>query len=61
MSQHVTAGQVLGWAGDTGPGGNGNGNATANTHLHIFFTRRDPSNNQFYFIDPYGIYAMPNC
>jgi len=61
VNQQVTAGQVLSWAGDTGPGGNGNGNATTNTHLHLFTTHRDPSNNQFYFIDPYGIYAMPNC
>lgn len=61
VNQQVAAGTILGWAGDTGPGGNGNGNATPNTHLHIFFTRRDPSNGQFYFIDPYGFYAMPNC
>jgi Peptidase family M23/Bacterial tandem repeat domain 1 len=59
--QHVTAGQFLAWAGDTGRGGNGNGNATPNTHLHIFFTHRDPSNTQFYFFDPYGIFAQQKC
>ncbi|HEX3578007.1 MAG TPA: M23 family metallopeptidase, partial [Thermoanaerobaculia bacterium] len=61
VGQQVTAGQVLGWAGDTGPGGNGSNNATTNTHLHIFFTVKDPSNHQFYFFDPYGIYGYPSC
>lgn len=61
VGQHVNAGDVLGWAGDTGPGGNGSNDATTNVHLHIFFTRRDTTNNKFYFIDPYGIYAMPDC
>jgi hypothetical protein len=61
VNQQVTAGQVLGWAGDTGPGGNANSNATTNTHLHIFFTVKDPANSQFYFFDPYGIYAYPSC
>ena len=60
-NQQVTAGQALGWAGDTGPGGNGGNNANTNTHLHIFFAVRDPSNSQFYFIDPYGIYGYPSC
>jgi len=61
FNQQVTAGQVLGWAGDTGPGGNGSSNATTNTHLHIFFTAKDPANGQFYFFDPYGIYGYPSC
>ena len=61
VNQQVTAGQVLGWAGDTGPGGNGGNNATTNTHLHIFFTVKDPANGQFYFFDPYGIYGYPSC
>ena len=30
-------------------------------HLHVFFARRDPADNQFYFIDPYGIYSIPSC
>jgi murein DD-endopeptidase MepM/ murein hydrolase activator NlpD len=61
--QVVSAGQVIGWAGDTGPGGQtaaGNPNKP-NTHLHVFFARRDLSNNQWYFIDPYGIYGIPSC
>ena len=61
VNQQVTAGQILGWAGDTGPGGNGSNNASTNTHLHIFFTRKDPSDNRYYFIDPYGIYGIPSC
>jgi hypothetical protein len=61
VNQQVTAGQVLGWAGDTGPGGGRSANANTNTHLHIFFTVRDRSNDRFYFIDPYGIYSIPSC
>ena len=61
VNQQVTAGKVLGWAGDTGPGGNGSNNASTNTHLHVFFAVRDPSNNQFYFLDPYGISGIPSC
>lgn len=58
----VTRGQHLAWAGCTGPGGCGYSAPTRpNTHLHIFFTRRDPTNNTWYFIDPYGIYASPAC
>jgi murein DD-endopeptidase MepM/ murein hydrolase activator NlpD len=61
VGQQVTAGQVLGWAGDTGPGGNGNNNATPNVHLHIFFTHLDSTNGQYYFFDPYGIFAQQKC
>ena len=61
VNQQVNAGQQIGWAGDTGPGGNGNGDATRNTHLHLFTTARDASDNRFYFIDPYGIYGIPSC
>ena len=61
VNQQVTAGQVLGWAGDNGPGGNSHNDATTNVHLHIFFTHRDPTNNQFYFFDPYGIFAERKC
>lgn len=32
-----------------------------NTHLHIFFARHDPTDNEWYFIDPYGVYAPDNC
>jgi len=61
VGQQVTAGTVLGWAGDTGPGGNFHSDAQTNVHLHIFFTHRDPTNNQFYFFDPYGIFAERKC
>jgi hypothetical protein len=56
----VARGAALAWAGNTGPGGK-RGAGSPNTHLHIFWTRRDPTNNQWYFFDPYGIYAMPTC
>jgi hypothetical protein len=62
VGQTVTRGQKLAWAGCTGPGGCGySAPSRPNTHLHIFFTRRDPTNNGWYFIDPYGIYASPAC
>jgi hypothetical protein len=60
VGQQVTRGTFLAWAGDTGPGGK-KGAGGPNTHLHIFFARRDPTNNEWYFFDPYGIYAMPTC
>ncbi len=56
----VPAGGFLGWAGNTGPGGK-RGLGGPNTHLHIFFARRDPTDNEYYFVDPYGIYAKPPC
>jgi len=61
VGQQVSAGQALGWAGDTGPGGNSHNDATTNVHLHIFFTHHDATNNEFYFFDPYGIFAERKC
>ncbi len=60
VGQQVERGQSLGWAGETGPGGNRN-KAIVNTHLHVFFAHRDPADGNWYFFDPYGIYALPNC
>jgi Bacterial tandem repeat domain 1 len=60
VNQQVARGAFLAWAGNTGPGGK-RGTGGPNTHLHIFFCRRDPTNNEWYFFDPYGVYAMPNC
>ncbi len=65
LGQHVTPSQVVAHAGCTGPGGCGCTNSQpnfswgggVNTHLHIFHARRDPADNEWYFIDPYGIYA----
>jgi hypothetical protein len=69
LGKDVAAGAPLAWAGCTGPGGCGCTNSSAgwtwgggvNTHLHIFFAHRDPSDNEWYFIDPYGIYGPPTC
>ncbi len=63
IGKTVKAGDVLGWAGDTGPGGCGcmSGGDGPNTHLHLFFAHRDPSDNLWYFFDPYGIYGTPDC
>jgi len=59
----VTAGQLIAWAGSTGPGGCGCMDTTnnPNTHLHIFFAHKDPTDNHWYFFDPYGIYSNPTC
>jgi murein DD-endopeptidase MepM/ murein hydrolase activator NlpD len=63
LNKTVTAGQVIGYAGSTGPGGCGSldGSVRVNTHLHIFFSFRDTTDNHWYFFDPYGIYSMPYC
>jgi murein DD-endopeptidase MepM/ murein hydrolase activator NlpD len=60
VGQTVSAGTPLAHSGDTGPGGK-RGAGGPNTHLHVFFAHRDPTNGQWYFFDPYGIYADPSC
>jgi hypothetical protein len=59
----VGRGQVIARAGSTGPGGCGcaTGGSGPNHHLHIFFAHRDPTDDQWYFIDPYGIYGPTEC
>ena len=62
LGKQVKAGDHLAWSGCTGPGGCGCTKAkrtSPNTHLHIFFCHKDPSDNTWYFIDPYGIYSYP--
>lgn len=61
--ERVTTREVIGYAGDTGPGGQiaAGDPGAPNTHLHIFFARRDPTDNAWYFFDPYGIYGAPAC
>ena len=63
LNTTVTAGQVIGWAGSTGPGGCGctDGTTNTNTHLHIFFAYKDSADKNWYFFDPYGIYSEPYC
>lgn len=63
LGKTVTAGQLIAWAGSTGPGGCGCMDFTTNpnTHLHIFFAHKDPSDNHWYFFDPYGTYSYPSC
>ncbi len=63
LNKQVAAGDHLAWAGCTGPGGCGctkGARNSPNTHLHIFFAHRDPADNKWYFIDPYGIYSYPS-
>ena len=60
LNQQVDRGAFLGWCGNTGPGGK-RGTGGPNTHLHVFFCRRDPADNRWYFFDPYGVYAVPGC
>jgi murein DD-endopeptidase MepM/ murein hydrolase activator NlpD len=64
VGAQVTAGQLIAYAGSTGPGGCGcadDGTTNANTHLHIFFAHRDATDKLWYFFDPYGIYSYPSC
>jgi len=66
LNQPVTRGQLLAWAGETGPGGHSSGRTDVNTHLHIFWARRDTSStaagvDKWYFFDPYGMYAPSSC
>ena len=61
LGRSVSAGDHLAWSGCTGPGGYGHNGAPThpNTHLHIFWCRRDPTDGNWYFIDPYGVYSYP--
>ena len=65
VGKAVPAGALVAHSGCTGPGGCGcTGDpwgGKPNTHLHIFFARRDPTDQEWYFIDPYGIYASGGC
>jgi hypothetical protein len=69
LNKSVAAGAVIAHAGETGPGGCHCTDDSAsyawgggvNTHLHLFCARRDPTDNKWYFIDPYGIYASGSC
>jgi hypothetical protein len=70
FSMPVSRGDVLAHSGETGPGGCDCTDASdptyvwggnINTHLHIFYARRDPTDLNWYFFDPYGIYASPEC
>lgn len=60
VGRAVDAGDPLGWAGSTGPGGHREA-GPPNTHLHIHFARRQASDGRWYVFDPYGIYGMPRC
>jgi Bacterial tandem repeat domain 1 len=61
VGKQVSAGQMIAWAGQTGPGGGHDPNGGVNTHLHVFFAHRDPADKLWYLFDPFGIYATPNC
>jgi hypothetical protein len=65
LGKHVERGEFLAWAGSTGPGGCGcmsaSGARGPNNHLHIFFAHRDPTDDQWYLFDPYGIYGPTEC
>lgn len=66
----VGQGQLLGYVGNTGPGGAGNGldtsgnvtnSAYGNVHLHTFFAVPNPNDSaKWVFVDPYGVYNQVN-
>jgi hypothetical protein len=68
----VSYGELIGWTGDTGPGGAGNGlnadgtpaSCSGNVHLHYMLSVPDPKNpGDWVFVDPYGVYqeASSGC
>ncbi len=64
VDKDVKAGDHLGWSGCSAPGSCGcmSGMPSApNTHLHLFTAYKDPSNGQWYFTDPWGVYSTPDC
>lgn len=63
VGEKVSRGETIGWAGNTGPGGRGDTDQIKhpNHHLHIKFAVRDNSDGLWYLVDPYGIYAGPDC
>jgi murein DD-endopeptidase MepM/ murein hydrolase activator NlpD len=69
LGDTVHAGQQIGWAGNTGPGGAGNGlnddgspkSPRGNVHLHTYWGAQHPTEaNTFIHIDPYGVYNKEN-
>lgn len=59
----VTRGQQIGWTGNTGPGGKRgdvSGGGGENTHLHVFVARKT-ADNQWWFVDAYGVYGAREC
>jgi hypothetical protein len=65
----VSGGEMIGWAGNTGPGGAGNGlnddgspkSPRGNVHLHTYWGAQHPTEaNTFIHIDPYGVYNKEN-
>jgi hypothetical protein len=65
----ISAGQQIGWAGNTGPGGAGNGlnddgspkSPRGNVHLHTYWGAQHPTEaNTYIHIDPYGVYNKEN-
>jgi hypothetical protein len=60
LGRKVRAGEVLGQAGDTGPGGFAS-RENPNVHLHVFFARHDPADGAWVLLDPWGVYGPPTC
>jgi hypothetical protein len=61
LGKTIARGEMLAFAGDTGPGGKRGAATGPNVHLHVFFARKDPVDGNWYFFDPYGIYSQRSC
>jgi murein DD-endopeptidase MepM/ murein hydrolase activator NlpD len=65
VGDHVKAGDIIGYAGNTGAGGAGSGlnadgspkNWRGNVHLHVYCAVPHPTKNDTWvWVDPYGVY-----
>lgn len=57
----VKLGEFLGWAGSTGPLAIADRGTKTEPHLQVFVARRRKNTQNWYLIDPYGIYAERTC
>jgi hypothetical protein len=57
-SPKAVRGELLAFAGDTGPGGKRGVAPGPNVHRHVFFARKHARDGKRYFLDHYGIHSQ---